>query len=119
MHPSQVIRKFIPLVDILPTAVGVIPTMIKDNIAQNLFFSRNPDYCIRLYDVLPTNSLTNIEAATEESKKFIISKRNKSNSYYGLIMIDLHVHPQNIEYIDNLYDPDVNEESLDIFIDKF
>jgi hypothetical protein len=32
-------------------------------------------------------------------------------------MIDLH--PQNIEYIGNLYDPDVNEESLAIFIDKF
>ena len=119
MHPSQVIRKFIPLVDILPTAVGVIPTMIKDSITKNLFFSRNPDYSIRLYDILPNNSLTNIENATEESKKFIITKRNKSNSNYayGLIMIDLQ--PQNIEYIDNLYDPDVNEESLDIFIDKF
>jgi hypothetical protein len=119
MHPSQVIRKFVPLVDILPTAVGVIPTMIKDSITQNLFFSRNPDYSIRLYDILPNNGLTSIENATEESKKFIITKRNKSNSNdaYGLIMIDLH--PQNIEYIDNLYDPDENEESLDIFIDKF
>ena len=117
MHPSQIIRKFIPLVDILPTAVGVIPTIVKENIAQNIFSYRNLDYCIRLYDVLPHNCLTNIENATEESKKFIITTRKKTNSNYGLIMIDLH--PQNIEYIDNLYDPDVNEESLDIFIDKF
>ena len=67
--------------------------------------------------LIPNNTLSNVENATEESKKFIITKTNLSNYNYGLIMIDLH--PEKIEYIDNLYDPDVTEESLDIFIDKF
>ena len=113
---------FIPVLDILPTAVAFIPTLLKKTVYDALSKGFNNNYEIRLKDLLPScemlkgNQLCNF---TDESKQYMITSSEKinSNRYFCLVMIDLH--PEKIEFINNIYDPDIGNEHIGEIIDGF
>ena len=119
--------KFISLMNILPTAVGLIPTTLKNNILFALRTNNNSSYEVRFTDLKPSSVLISADDMTlftKESKSRMSSESgtlgkggNNMNLFYGRIVFDLH--SAKVKFIKDLYDPDIEGASIQLTTVKY
>ena len=83
----------------------------------------NLEYNIRLVDLLPSSLLISVDNMSTVTKSCLNIMSRDSNKYidyfkfYGLLMIDLH--PEKIRFVKDFYDPDIEDDSINLTIDRF
>ena len=116
---------YISLLDVLPTAVAFIPFVQRNDVRSALQRGNISLYETRLKDLIPSSFLMSsdqISSVTSASYEKM-SKDSYANIYYakfyGLLMIDLHMHQHKIRFIKDFYDPDLKlkDDSINLTID--